>query len=369
MNRSHQIRLVPNRKHVEYFRRACGVRRYTYNRVLAYRKEMYEKGTPVNASEAKKWFNSTKRTDCPFVLEVTKCASEQAVADVQKAYDGFFKKRTKYPKFARKGQNERFYIDNVHFRVEGKRILIPKLGWVKMREKLRFNGKIMSAVVSEIAGKWYVSIAVEVSDTCPSAREKNCCGVDLGLTDFATIVDEKGVTKIKGPKALNKAQKKLRGLNKQLSRRKKGSKRRAKTKLALSKTHYRVKCIRQDFLHKLTTKLVKTYTHIGIEDLNVKGMSANHSLARHILDQGWGEWRRQLEYKAEPEGATIVVAPRFYPSSKTCHVCGYVLDKLELSVREWVCPSCSSVHDRDGNAGHNLINSAEGYSVTARGVS
>jgi putative transposase len=360
MNRAHQIRLDPTDEQAAYFRRACGVRRYTFNRVLAHRIAMKEAGTPVSNGEAKRWFNATKRRDCPFVLEVTKCASEQAVADVNTAYRNFFAKRTKFPRFARKGDRDRFYLDNQKFKVDGKRLWVAKLGWVRLREPLRFAGKLMSAVVREIAGHWYVSVSVEMPEATPVERPRKVCGVDLGIKDFATVSSGGKVRKIQGPRALSRRLKRLRLLNKRLARGEKGSRRRAKTKLALGKAHWKVRCVRNDFLHKLTTSLVQEYTHVVIEDLHVKGMSRNRRLARHILDQGWGEFRRQLEYKGPAAGTDIIVAGRYEPSSKRCRRCKAVNKHLKLSERKWACPRCGSVHDRDGNAAGNLEDLAGG---------
>lgn len=330
MIRSHKIRLSTNKTQDDYFRRSCGCARHAYNWALGRTKDILDQGGKPNDSELKKEFNRIKAEEFPWQLEVTKCAAESALANLRKAKQGFFKKKAKFPTFHKKGRNESFTIDNTKFRVAGNRIRIPKLGWVKMREELRFEGKLMSATVSCVAGRWFVSIAVEFEAEVPTDRENQVVGVDLGIKDFVVLSIRE---KVSGPKALKSNLKRLRGLNKALSRKQKGSNRRRKAKRRLSRLHWRISCIRDDFFHKLSTRLVGEYTVISVEDLNVKGMMSNRRLARHIADQGFKKFRGQLEYKAKAVGTEIVVADRFCPSSKTCNVCGAVYKGLKLSER------------------------------------
>jgi putative transposase len=220
-----------------------------------------------------------------------------------------------------------------------------------MQESLRFRGKILSAVVSKTAGRWFCSISVDVEGEPKIGENQAVVGVDLGVKDLAVLSTGE---KISGTKALRRYQKKLARLQRQLARKQRGSVNRFKAKQRLAKLHYRISCIRNDSIHKLTTKLVRKYGIIVIEDLNVSGMVLNHKLARAISDQGFGEIRRQLEYKVEPAGGKVVVADRWYPSSKTCSLCGHKLEALPLSVRTWTCPGCGTVHDRDQNAAQNL---------------
>ena len=228
-----------------------------------------------------------------------------------------------------------------------------------MTEHLRYDGKILSAKVFTKGGKWFVSVAVELDDTQkPLPKTGKSVGLDLGITDLATLSDG---TKIKASKPLKNKLKKPRRLNKSLSRKQKGSNNREKAKTKLSRLHYKIACIRKDYLHKLTTNIVKQFDMICIENLNVKGMVKNRKLARSIHDLGFYEFKRQLIYKANQWGKSIKELDRFYPSSKTCSNCGFIMAKenLTLAVRHWICPSCHANHDRDINASINILNQAD----------
>ena len=235
-------------------------------------------------------------------------------------------------------------------------IQIPKLGWVRMKEELRFQGKIMSATISTRGERWFVSLNVELlEEVQPLPKTKQSIGLDLGITHLATLSDG---TKIQAPRPLKNYLKKLRRLNKSLSRKQKGSNNRAKAKAKLSRLYYRISNIRKDFLHKLTTNLVRKFDVICLEDLNVKGMMKNRRLSCAIQDLGFYELKRQLIYKANQFDKTIKSVERFFPSSKTCSCCGFKLEKLSLSVRKWTCEKCGAEHDRDINASINILNFA-----------
>jgi putative transposase len=225
-----------------------------------------------------------------------------------------------------------------------------------MTESLRFEGRILSATISrDSVGDWYASFNVEISEDSfvyPHKCESQAfVGVDLGIKTLATCSN--GMI-FENPKPLAKAQRRLRKRNKALSRKVKGSNNRTKARIHLAKAYRKVTRIRMHHLHNLTSWLVKTFRVIGIEDLNVKGMVKNHKLAKALSDAAFGEFRRQLEYKAKLSGSLLAKADRFFPSSKKCSVCGFKLDSLDLSIREWACPSCGVFHDRDLNAAKNL---------------
>lgn len=374
--RGHIIELKPNNKQATYFKKACGIARLAYNWALAewmrqyeadkiYRDECKKLGLTVDENKLhkpsqgklRKQLNAIKREKFPFMLEVTKCSPQLAIIQLGNAFKRFFKGESKYPQFRKKGVNDRFSLSNDQFRIDGKRIKIPNLGWVKMRENLRFNGKILSAKVFKQGEKWFASIAVELSEVVkPLTKTGKHVGLDLGITDLATLSDG---TKIKAPKPLKHKLKKLQRLSKSLSRKQKGSSNRTKAKTKLSRLYYQIGCIRKDFLHKLTTCLIKTYDTIAIEDLNIKGMVKNKKLARAINDLGFYELKRQLIYKANQFGKTIKSVNRFYPSSKTCSCCGHKVESLPLSIRIWTCQSCNTTHDRDINASINILNQAD----------
>jgi putative transposase len=242
-------------------------------------------------------------------------------------------------------------VANDKFETVGLKIRLPRVGWVKMREGLRFEGKILSAVVLRTAHRWFVSIQVEIPDQLTTGENQVVVGVDLGIKHLATLSTGE---KFEAPKPLAHAMERLQRLSRQFSRKKKGSKNRGKARERLARLHYRVFCVRNDALHKLTTTLVQRFGTVVIEDLNVRGMVKNRCLSRAISDVGFGEFRRQLTYKAASAGTRVVIANRWYPSSKACSACGFVIDILPLSIREWICPACGCVHDRDVNAAINL---------------
>jgi putative transposase len=351
MHRSHKIALDPTVKQAQYFQRACGVSRFAWNWGLAAWGTLYRQGLKPSGPQLKKLFNSVRHVFFPWSGEVLRDATAQPFANLQAAFSNFFHKTSRYPRFKKKGVQESFYIANDKFKVEGNQILIPKLGWIRMFEPLRFNGKILSAVVSRTADRWFCSISVDVESTPTVSENQATVGVDLGVKDLAVLSTGE---KILGPTALRRYQKKLARLQRQLARKPKGSANRLKAKQRLARLYYQLSCIRGDAIHKLTTRLVREFGTIVLENLNVSGMLKNHCLARAVQDQGFFEIRRQLEYKAEPLGTRIVIADRWYPSSKTCSACGFKLDILPLSCREWTCPGCGAVHDRDVNASQNL---------------
>jgi len=327
------------------------VARFTYNWALAEWKKQYVAGAKPSGAALKKQFNAIRHVDFPWTGEVLRDATAQPFVNVQRAFRNFFEKRTKYPRFKKKGVHDSFYVANDKFNIDGNRVQIPRIGWVKMHEALRFEGKILSAVVSRTAHKWFVAIAVEIPRTLTTSENQAVVGVDLGIKALATLSTGE---KFEAPKPLKKSLQKLQRLSRQLSRKQKGSHRRGKAKQKLARLHYRISCIRNDALHKLTTGLTERFGTVVIEDLNVRGMVQNRCLSRAISDVGFGEFRRQLEYKVAERGGRLVVADRWYPSSKTCSDCGFKLDILALGTREWACPACGVSHDRDINAAVNL---------------
>ena len=332
----------------------------------AYRDTCLAIGIEVNTdklnkpSQAKlrRELNAIKRESFPWMLEVTKCAPQLAIMQLGDGYKNFFSKQSKYPTKRKKGRDDRFSLSNDQFSIKDNQIRIPNLGWVRMKEIVRFEGKIMSAIIAKRGSKWFVSVAVEIHNTIKTVvKTGKSVGIDLGITDLLVLSDG---TKIKAPKPLKANLKTLRQLNKALSRKKTGSQNRQKAKTKLSRLHYKIRGIRQDSLHKLTSKLVHDFDVIAIEDLNVKGMVKNRKLARAISDLGFFEFKRQLIYKANEQGKSVKSVGRFYPSSKTCSHCGHVLkkDELTVKVREWTCPNCQVSHDRDINASINILNNA-----------
>lgn len=370
---AHRITLDLNNAQATYMARAAGTARFAYNWALAEWQRQYEthKADPSQPKPSQaalcRQLNAIKRERFPWMLEVTKNAPQMAIIQLGQAFQNFFAGRARYPQFRKKNVHDRFTLTNDQFDIDGCRIRIPNLGWVRMRESLRFAGKLMSATVSRVADRWFVSIAVDTSDSShlPKAENQGAVGVDLGVSALATL--STGAPPILGPKPHKALLDRLRRLSRSLNRKQKGSANRKKAKVKLAKLHARIAYIRSDALHKLTTHLTRRFHTIGIENLNVRGMVRNRPLARSIADMGFFEFRRQLEYKAEMRGGTVVVADRWFASSKTCSACGHKLDALPLSVREWTCPVCGVVHDRDANAAMNLKNMAVSSTVSACG--
>ena len=349
---AHKIRLTPTPEQVVYFRKACGTARFTYNWALAEWQRQYQSGEKPSMFGLKKQFNAMKRQAFPWMTEVTKCAAESGFFNVGKAFTNFFQKRAKYPRFHKKGVHDSFTLANDKIALRPFAVQIPKLGWVKMTESLKFSGHIKSAVVSRIADKWFISFTVEMQDSPrPSCKNHATVGVDVGIETLATLSDG---TRFENPKATVKLQRRLARLNRALGKKQKGSKNREKAKMLLARLHYRIACIRKDATHKLTDYLAKHFHTIVIEDLNVSGMVKNRRLAKHIADANFFEIHRQATYKAALSGGTVEKVNRFFPSSKTCSKCGHVHKGLKLSDRVFTCPVCSHRQNRDENAAVNL---------------
>ena len=367
---AHKIELDPTQAQARYFAQACGVARFAYNWALSEWVSQYKAGGKPSEAALGRKLNSLKKADYPWMSDVTKCAPQYAIKNLGAAFSRFFKKQGKYPRFKKKGKHDSFRADNgppdknSHaVRIVGKEVTLPRIGRVRMKEVLRFQGRVLSCTVSRVAHKWFASFQVEMEREPPVRENQAAVGVDLGVKTLAVLSDGRS---FENPKALRSNLHKLKRFSRSLSRKQKGSANRRKARIKLAKLHYRISCIRKDTLHKLTHYLTKNYTDIGIEDLNVSGMVKNRKLSRAVYDVGFFEFRRQLEYKAKLYGAHVVVADRWFPSSKTCSVCGEVKPTLTLSERRWSC-GCGAIHDRDVNAAINLKNLAASSAVTACG--
>jgi putative transposase len=404
---SHRIALKPNNRQKTAMAKASGCARAAYNWALNEWKTQYEAWKQDNSLPKpnqyaiNKKFNRIKAEEFPWMAEVTSRTPMIAIQQCAQAFQNFFAKRARYPKFRKKGIHDRFSVTNDSMSVEGNKIRLPKIGMVRMAQELRFSGKIMSIAVSKTAGRWHASIAVEMPDVPTGAKSQNeadvghttkerpegdcpektnrgslahpkrsegyregIVGADLGISHLATL--STGET-IKGPKPHKALLQRLKRLSKSLSRKKQGSKNRGKARQKLAKLHARIANIRNDALHKLTTMLSTSYSAIGIESLDVKGMLRNRRMSRSVTDSGFFEFRRQLEYKCQMSGAILAIAPKFYASSKTCSDCGHRLEKLPLRMRRWQCPICHMEHGRDVNAAINLRNMTAGAAASACG--
>jgi len=353
---SHKIELKPNNLQETFLKQSCGVSRFGFNLALDIWNREYKAGNKPSMYSVKKIVNGLKKEVAPWSYQVSKCCIEESVIDLGKAFNNFFKVKTsRHPTFKKKGIKDSFRLNNENFKFVGdSHIQIAKLKTpIRICESLRFNGKILSCTISKKADKWFASVNVELDWDAKqfSQQEPSCVGVDLGIKSLAVLSD--GVI-FEGLKPHKTALKRLRKLNKDLSRKVKGSCNWYKCKLRLSKLHARITNIRKDYLHKLTTHLVNNFSIICIEDLNVKGMSKNHCLARSILDGGFGLFKTMLEYKCKMYNVTLIKADRWFPSTKTCSGCGTVHD-MPLIKREMNC-ECGLKIDRDVNAALNLRN-------------
>jgi len=331
-----------------------------WNWALAEWNRQYETGENPTALQLKKQFNQIRREQFPWTWEVTKNASDQPSLDLGKAFTAFFAGRARRPKFKSKKRGKpSFYLANDQLELGDHRIWIPKLGWVNMAENLRFTGKVTGARVTKTADWWFVSLGVELPDALPEHTQA-AVGIDVGLNRLATLSTGEGV---ENQAFLKTALKKLRRANKRLHRRKLGSKNREKARRQVARLHYRIACMREDVLHKLTTRLANCYGLIGVETLNLKGLLKNRRLARSFSDASLGTLRRLLEAKVAEHGEQVIKVDRFFPSSKTCHCCGWKWEEMQLSDRVFVCqhPDCAYFHfeqDRDYNAALNILREA-----------
>src|SRR6266699_373316 len=314
----------------------------------------------IKAHKIKKQFNEIRREQFPWTWEVTKNASDQPILDLGKAFTAFFEGRARRPRFKSKKRSQpSFYLANDQCELGNHRIWIHKLGWVNMAENLRFKGKVMGARITKTADWWFVSIQVEIPDAV-RVNKPEACGIDVGLNRLATLSTGEGV---ENQAFLKTALKKLRQANKRLHRRKLGSNNREKARKQVARLHYRITCMRDDMLHKLTTRLATCYGIIGIEDLNLKGLLKNRRLSRAFSDAALGKLLNLLDTKVEQRGGQIITVGRFFPSSKTCHACGWKWEDMQLSDRIFICQNlkCAYHHfeqDRDHNASLNILREA-----------
>lgn len=351
MTLSHKIALDPTVRQAEYFRRAAGTTRFVYNWGLAEWNSQYKAGGRPTGHSIKRLFNATYPELFPWVKEAHSGCHSQPFIDLQRAFGNFFSKRAQWPTFKCKGKaRASFYVPNHTFYTAGKSVRLPRIGRVKMHEALRLTGKIHPARVVEEAGKWFLCVSVDVGELRKKRDGSGTAGVDLGIRTLVTLSTGE---QIENPRPLRKAQKKLRRAQCKLSRRVKGSQNRNKQRMVVAKIHRRIRNIRHDGLHKLTTRLCRENQAVGIEDLAVSNMQKNHKLAQAISDAGFSKFRSLLAYKAEIYGTKIVVADRFFPSSKTCSSCGLVKGTLSLGERTFQC-ECGVRIDRDLNAAINL---------------
>jgi len=364
VNQAFRFELSPNEGQRKALAQHIGAARFAYNWGLEMALKALEEGRKLpSAPELHKAWNVWKRENAPWWTEVSKCAPQEAFRDLERALKNWQKRKSRFPRFKRKklapDNGARF---TGAIKVFSRQVQLPRIGLVKTKERTdklvglieAKRARILSATVSREADRFYVSLTCEVERPEPKPKEvkseDDVVGVDLGLSSFATLSDG---TPVDAPKPLAKNLKLLKRRSKQLSRKEKGSNNSKKAALRLARLHRKVKNLRRDFLHKFTTWLARTKPVIVVEDLNVRGLSRGW-LSRSVADVGWGAFLRMLEYKARWYGATLIVAPRSFPSTRLCSRCGHLHGKMPLSQRVFRCAACGLEMDRDLNAALNI---------------
>ena len=335
----------------------AGIARFTYNWGLSTWQDLYKDGLKPNKYLLKKFFNNHVKPEFTWIKEkgICKKITQYAFDYLGESFQRFFKGLSEYPKFKKKGKNDSFTIDNSGkpIPVGGTSIKLPTIGWVKTYEGLPHT-TCKSITISRTADSWFIAFCYE-QECQPTIKPYDVVGVDLGVKELATL--STGVT-FPNPKHYKQNLTKLKRLSRIYSRKVNGSTNKYKAKIKLARHHAKVTNLRKDTLHKITTYLCKNHARIVVEDLNVSGMLSNHKLAQVIADCGFHEFKRQLEYKAKKFGCEIIIADRWYPSSKTCSHCGHKKQHLSLSERTFHCQNCGFEMDRDLNAAINLSRQA-----------
>lgn len=349
-----KIRIYPTEEQEISLLKSFGCTRWLWNRFLAQNNEVYkETGKGLSRFDYQKQLPQLKK-EFEWLSEVYSQCLQVICLNLSRAFINFFEGRARYPRFKSKHSKQSItYPQNV--KVEGDYLKIPKVGNIFSRIHREITGKLKTVTLSKNPeGKYYASLLLE--DGLPVATPSNkgkAIGLDLGLTDFVVTSDS---SKIKQPKWMKKRQRNLKRKQQNLARKVKGSKGRDRARLLVAKTHSKVARCREDFIHKLSRKIVNENQVIVVEDLHVKGMVQNPNLSKAISQVGWGMFCTMLKYKAEAAGKVYLEVNRFFPSSKTCHVCLNVVGSLPLDIRSWICSSCTTRHDRDTSAAINIKN-------------
>ncbi|MFQ6284260.1 RNA-guided endonuclease InsQ/TnpB family protein [Yersinia enterocolitica] len=374
-----KFRLRPDGQQEREMRCFAGACRFVFNRALALQNEEHEAGNKyISYTKMTSWLVEWKNaSETQWLKDAPSQPLQQSLKDLERAYKNFFQKRAAFPRFKKRGQNDAFrYPQGVKLDQGNSRIFLPKLGWMRYRNSRQVTGMVKNVTVSQLCGKWYISIQTEREVSTPVHPSTSMVGLDAGVVKLATLSDG---TVFEPVNSFQKNQKKLATLQRQLSRKVKFSNNWQKQKRKIQRLHSRIANIRRDYLHKVTTTISKNHAMIVIEDLKVKNMSrsaagtinqpgrnvrAKSGLNRSILDQGWYEMRRQLEYKQLWRGGQVLAVPPAYTSQR-CACCGHTAKENRLSQSKFRCQACGYTANADVNGARNIL--AAGHAVLACG--
>ena len=357
MTRSYKFIIYPNKSQEELIQRTFHCSLFVYNHFLSRRIDEYKnnkKNLGYNLcskelTELKKRFS--------WLCSVDKWALQNSLKNLDSAYQRFFKCGAGFPKFKKESATRKSYrttSNNNNIECVGGKIKLPKLGWVRFRDNIKgISYKILNATISQVpSGKYYCSICFEIQNSCGNTGNKSI-GIDVGVSDYAVLSNG---DKIENPKYMKSFHQKIIMLSRRFSKKKEDSKNREKARIKLARAWEKLSNKRKDFIHKLTKELISRYDVLCIETLDIESMKRKHRISSLICDASWYEFSRQLKYKAETVGKTVLSADKFFPSSQLCSNCGYKNDDIkDLSIRFWKCPVCHEIHDRDINAAKNLL--------------
>lgn len=358
MLKAYKYRIYPSKQQIEQIKKTFGCCRFVYNQTLEYRKVKYgNTKESMSKLDCNNYVNQILKKEYLWLKEVDKFALTNSVYNMDFAYQKFFKEHTGYPKFKSKRDNHKSYTTNFtngNIAVESNKVKLPKLKWVKAKIHREFTGKIKSATISQVPSeKYFVSILVETEYIVLPLTDGQV-GIDLGVKDLLITSDGEKKDNIR---TTRKYEDKLTKEQRKLAHKKNGCSNWNKQRIKVARLHEKIFNTRKDYLHKISYQLIKENQLIVSEDLAVSNMVKNHNLAKVISDCGWYELTRQINYKSEWNNRTYIKIGRFTKSSQPCNVCGYInTETKDLSVREWTCPQCRSVHDRDVNAAINILN-------------